>query len=308
MSRSTSSAFPSLPEAAKPLQTPGGRKELTHRRRRPRTPLQPGEGLLLIKGQCCGLLERIVDPDALDDAAIPWGSNIRHHNPKDGPLVGSDPLQPEPYGHPTTSLSQPMDPTLPQREYARSLPLFPRLEHLSHQSLGLLKLPQKLVHLRHRCPGPLGNALTPAPIQDRRVALFLPGHGIQNGLHPGERPAVRLQAAHPRGEAREHPQDLLDRPHPSHLDELFAKVLECIRIPLDLSRQLLSPRPIHRGLCPLHQGQDIAPPEDPRGHPFWMKRLRRGQPFPNRPGTDLLTPPRPNHRRLPLPGPPHPAW
>src|SRR3972149_4440435 len=91
MSRSTSSAFPSLPEAGKPLQNPGGRKELTHRRRRPRTPLQPGEGLLLIKGQCCGLLERIVDPDALDDAAIPWGLDIRHPPPPPSPAYGSDP-------------------------------------------------------------------------------------------------------------------------------------------------------------------------------------------------------------------------
>jgi hypothetical protein len=55
----------------------------------------------------------------------------------------------------TATLSPPhpdTDPTSRERDDTAPLALPPRLENLSHQSLGLLKLPQELVDLWYRRP------------------------------------------------------------------------------------------------------------------------------------------------------------
>jgi hypothetical protein len=80
----------------------------------------------------------------------------------------------------------------------------------------------------------------------------------------------------------DHPHDLLQAAHLAHLFDLVEKILQGEAVLADLLGQIIGLFLVDGRFGLFDQGQDIAHPQNPRGHPVGMKNLQ-GRPGP-RPG------------------------
>src|SRR5215204_5902669 len=147
------------------------------------------------------------------------------------------------------------------------------LPHLLHHLLHLLPSREQLVHLLDVGAAACGDPLPPRPVDQVRHPALLRRHREHDRLHPRELALVHVEPLQLVPEARNHPEDALERAHlPQHpvtrqevVEAELAGAHACLHRGLVLLRRSL--------LGPLDQGQDVAHPEDPRGHAVGVEVL-----------------------------------
>ena len=119
-----------------------------------------------------------------------------------------------------------------------------------------------------------GDAPPAAAVEHLGLEALLTSHGVDDRLHVLESIVVELHAFKGFSRTRDHAHELVQRSHPLDGLELLEEVLESESLLAQAFFQLLGSVALDGLLGLFDQREDIAHPQDPRGHAVGMKRLQ----------------------------------
>ena len=141
--------------------------------------------------------------------------------------------------------------------------------------LHLAEAVQQRVELSHAHAAAFGNALTPARVEDLRIAAFLRRHPANHSFHAAKFlfTFTHVRALHHLRAAGQHADQIFERAEFFHLAQLFQKIFERELALAHLFFHALRFIKVH-GLGGLfYEADDVAHAEDALGHAFGMERL-----------------------------------
>src|SRR5258706_15870349 len=150
---------------------------------------------------------------------------------------------------------------------------------LFHHLPKLRVLLEEPVHVLHGGAAAARDALATRTADDFRMRPLPGRHRRDDRVEPVEVLLLTREVADPAlhhlAEARDHAEDLVERPHLPHLLELLAEVLQREAVLAELPHHVLGRLLIDGRLRLLHEGEDVTHAEDARGETVGVERLER---------------------------------